>query len=157
MGACLLLWAALAGRAAAAATTVQITKLQDVAFTNLDPTVNATRSQSVCAFSSTKGGGYTVTGRGSGAGSAFTLSAGASLSPLAYQVQWSSSAGASSGTALTPGVALTGQTSLATSQICAPGPATSASLIIVLLASDLQGAASGLPYSGTLSLTIAPQ
>ena len=150
-----LLGAPLAGSAGAA--TVNITKLQNVTFTNLDPTVNATRSQNVCVFSSTRHGGYRVTGRGSGAGSAFTLSAGGALSPLPYEVQWSSSAGASSGTTLSPGVGLTGQTSGATSQTCALGPTATASLIVVLHASDLQGAASGLPYSGTLSLTIAPE
>lgn len=109
----------LAGSAGAA--TVQISQLQDVTFTNLDPTVNASRNQSICVFSSTLLGGYSVTARGSGAGSAFTLSAGGSVNPLPYQVQWSASAGANAGTALSPGVPLTGQSAGAISLTCALG------------------------------------
>ena len=153
--------AALASLALAApvraANMVDVSGLQDVTFTTLDPTVNATRSQNICVFSNTAHGGYNVTARGSGSASAFTLSAGGSVTPLPYQVQWSGVSGAGSGTVLSPGVALTGQTSVATKNTCSSGPASSASLIVALSATDLQGAASGLTYTGTLSLTIAPE
>jgi len=156
-GAAIAVLAVLAFARAADASQVDISGLQNVTFTSLDPTVDATRSQNICVFSNTLHGGYKITARGSGGGSAFTLSAGGSVSPLPYQVQWSDVSGASSGTALSPGVALTGQTSNATKTTCSLGPASSASLIVALRASDLQAAASGLTYTGTLSLTIAPE
>jgi hypothetical protein len=141
----------------ASAATVDITKLQDVAFTNLNPTVDATRTQNVCVFSNTITRGYNVTARGSGAGSAFTLTAGGSIPVLAYSVQWSPSSGSSGGTSLSPGVRLTGQTSGAIETTCLLGIAASATLIVVLRSTDLQGAASGVSYTGSLSLTIAPE
>jgi hypothetical protein len=140
----------------AAAATVDISGLQDVTFSNLDPTVSVTRRQSLCVFSNALLGGYSVTARGSGSGSAFTLSAGGSVAPLPYQVQWSGVSGASSGTALSPSIALTGLASNAITLTCALGPSSSASLIVTLRASDLQAAGSGLTYAGTLNLTIAP-
>jgi hypothetical protein len=147
------LFAATPGRAA----TVQISRLQDVTFSSLDPLVDATRTESVCVFSNTLLHGYNVTARGSGGASAFTLSGGGSVPPLPYTVQWSASAGASSGTALAAGKPLTGQASLAITTTCVLGVLTSATLIVTLHSADLQAALSGVPYSGTLSLTIAPE
>jgi len=139
------------------AASVQITGLQDAAFTSLDPLVDATRTQSVCVFSNTLLHGYNVTARGSGAASAFTLSAGGSIPPLPYTVQWSASAGSTSGTALAVGAPLSGQRSSALTSTCSLGVTASASLILILRTSDLQAALSGVSYSGTLSLTIAPE
>jgi hypothetical protein len=149
--------AVLAAGAPAAAATVDISGLQDVSFTGLDPLVDATRTQNLCVFSNTITRGYNVTARGSGASSAFTLSAGGSVSALPYTVQWSPSSGGTTGTALTPGAPLTGQTSAATQVMCHNGVATSASLIVILRTADLQAAASGVSYAGTLALTIAPE
>jgi hypothetical protein len=149
--------AALAAGAPVSAATVDISSLQDVSFTALDPLVDATRTQNVCVFSNTTTHGYNVTGRGSGNGSAFTLSAGGSLPVLPYTVQWSPSAGSSSGTALTPALPLTGQTSGAIVPTCLLGLVASASLIVILRTADLQAAASGVTYTGSLSLTIAPE
>ena len=154
--AALAVLAALACARPAAAATVDISGLQDVTFSSLDPTVSVTRSQNLCVFSNTLLGLYSVTARGSGSASAFTLSAGGSVAPLPYQVQWSAVSGASSGMALSPATALTGQASNAILPTCALGPSSSASLIVMLRASDLQAAGSGLTYSGTLNLTIAP-
>jgi hypothetical protein len=155
--AALAVLAALVTAAPCSAAIVQITGLQDAAFTSLDPLVDATRTQSICVFSNTSTGGYNVTARGSGAASAFTLSAGGSIPPLPYTVQWSPSAGSASGTALSVGAPLTGQKSNATNRTCSTGVTASASLILILRTSDLQAALSGLSYSGTLSLTIAPE
>jgi hypothetical protein len=149
--------AALAVGAPCSAASVQITGLTDVAFTGLDPLVDATRAQNVCVFSNTLLHGYNVTARGSGAASAFTLSAGGSVPPLPYTVQWSQTSGSSAGTALSVGAPLTGQRSSALINACSVGPSTSASLIVILRAADLQAALSGVAYSGTLSLTIAPE
>ena len=149
--------AALAVGAPCSAASVQITGLTDVAFTGLDPLVDATRAQNVCVFSNTLLHGYNVTARGSGAASAFTLSAGGSVPTLPYTVQWSQSSGSSAGTALAVGTPLTGQKSTATSTTCHSGPSTSASLIVILHTADLQAALAGVSYTGTLSLTIAPE
>jgi hypothetical protein len=155
--AALAVLAAFVATAPCNAATVQITGLQDAAFTGLNPLVDATRTQSVCVFSDTLLHGYNVTARGSGAGSAFTLSAGGSIPPLPFTAQWSASAGSASGTALNPGAPLTGQTSAAISRTCSLGATASATLILILRTADLQAALSGVSYAGTLSLTIAPE
>ena len=148
---------ALFAAAPCRAATVQISGLQDVSFANLNPLVDATRTESVCVFSDTLLHGYNVTARGSGSSSAFTLSASGPAQPLPYTVQWSQSAGSSSGASLTPGAPLTGQTSLAITRTCTLGVVTSATLIVILRSADLQAALAGVSYSGTLALTIAPE
>lgn len=140
-----------------AASLVRITKLADVSLLSLDPLVQASRSQSVCVFSNTATKGYDVTAGGSGAGSAFTLSGGAGVPVLPYAVQWSALSGQAVGTTLTPNVPLTSLTTTATQQACASGPATTASLIVVLSPSDLQSASAGIAYTGVLTLVIAPE
>jgi hypothetical protein len=149
--------AALFAGAPCRAATVQISALQDLAFTNFNPLVDATRTENVCVFSDTLLHGYNVTARGSGSSSAFTLSASGPAQPLPYTVQWSGSAGGSSGTTLTAGTPLAGQNSLAITRTCSVGVTASATLIVILRTADLQAALSGVPYSGTLSLTIAPE
>ena len=155
--AALALLTALAAGTPAAAATVDIAKLQDAAFTTLDPLVDATRTQNVCVFSNTATRGYNVTARGSGASSAFTLSAGGSIAALPYTVQWSQTSGSASGTALSPSAPLTGQKSAATQTTCNSGVTTSATLILILRTADLQAAVTGVTYTGSLSLTIAPE
>lgn len=133
---------------------VQISGLSDVAFGTVDPTVAASNAQNVCVWSNTSGRGYTVTGTGSGTGSAFTLTDGSN--DLAYAVEWADSSGQASGTALTPAAALAGLSSAAVNPTCSAGPASSASLIVRMTATDLQAAVAG-SYTGTLTLVVAPQ
>lgn len=130
---------------------VQITRLSDVAFGTITAVgVDQVQSQSVCAFSGLLGGRYTVTATGSGAGGAFTLGNGSALLP--YEVQWNgSAAGQSSGTNLTPGSPLTGQTMLLSCPLTA---ATNASLIVLLRATALTTATAG-NYTGTLTVILA--
>ena len=142
---------------ALAASMVRISKLVDVSLLSLDPLVQASRSQSICVFSNSPTKGYNVTARGSGAGAAFTLSGGAGIPVLPYSVQWSGQSGQTAGATLTPNVALTALTTTATQQACTSGPATTASLIVVLSPSDLQSASSGINYTGVLTLVIAPE
>jgi hypothetical protein len=140
--------------AAAPGDKGRITGLSDVAFgalTNLS--IDQRASQSLCAYSSSAGGGYSITAIGSGSAGAFTLSSGGSQ--LAYQVEWADSPNRTSGTALTAGTPLPGQVSTASNQNCNPSPNTSASLIIVLPAAELGSATTGA-YSGTLTLVLAP-
>jgi hypothetical protein len=140
---------------ASAQQKVQITKLTDVAFgTITDLSVDAVRSQSVCVFSNTSTKGYNVRATGSGTGSAFTLSSGAAL--LAYEVQWNSSSGQTSGTSLTAGTTLTGLKSTATNATCTSGPLTSASLIVLIRSATLSSA-TATAYTGTLTLLIGPE
>ena len=137
------------------AQKVRITNLSDIDFgmiANLQ--ADSRRSQNVCLYSNGTAGGYSVVATGSGPGSGFSLTSGPNL--LAYDVEWSGQSGQASGTALSPNVALTGQTSAATHQFCNSGPSSSASLIVVLRGSELARARQG-SYSGTLTLLIAAE
>lgn len=139
----------------AQSNNVRITQLSDVAFGSIaNLGVDAVRTQSVCIFAHTTIGGYRVTATGSAPGGAFALSSGTSL--LAYDVQWSPSAGQSAGTQLSPNVTLTGLTSTASQQTCNNGPAATASLILVLRSVALSSASAG-SYSGTLTLLVGPE
>lgn len=134
---------------------VRISKLSDVAFgaiSNLSTDVS--QAQNLCAFTQSVTGNYLVTATGGGADSAFVLSSGSAQ--LAYEVQWASSANQANGIPLAVGVPLTGVPSAATQQTCNAGPASSASLIVILRASQL-GAAQAGTYSGGLTLMIAPE
>ena len=151
------LLAAILGSAPAYAQSnnVRITKLSDVVFGSIaNLGVDAISSQSICVYAHSTSNGYQVTASGSGAGGAFVLTSGASA--LAYDVLWNQSAGQSSGSQLGPNITLTGQTSAATQQTCNTGPATTASLILVLRASALSSARAG-SYSGTLTLLVGPE
>jgi hypothetical protein len=103
----------------------------------------------ICIWSTT--GGYSVTARGSGGGNAFTLTNGAQT--VAYTVQWAQTGGASSGTALTTGVALTGRTTNATAIDCSTGPASTAGVFVSIPESTLAASRPG-SYTGTLTLVI---
>ena len=145
----------LATPAPALAQKVRITNLSDVDFgTIANLQADSRRSQNICLYSNATAGGYSVVATGSGPGSGFSLSSGPNQLP--FDVEWSGQSGQSSGAALSPTVALTGQTSSATQQFCNSGPATSASLILVLRGSELARARQG-NYSGTLTLLIAAE
>lgn len=137
------------------AQNVRVTDLADVAFgTIANFNSDLTNSQSICAYSSATNRRYSVTARGSGAGGAFTLASGSRT--LAYEVQWSSSADQTSGTPLSPNVALTGQTSSAVFlSNCFFNYTATASLITILRASAVSSATAG-SYSGTLTVMLAP-
>jgi hypothetical protein len=134
---------------------VQLTGLTDVAFTNQDPSVAASNAQNLCVWSNTGTRGYNIDATGSGTSGAFTL-ANASLS-VPYSVEWAGSSGATSGTPLSAGTALTGLTSTATNATCSAGPASTASLIVKIAASDLQSMQAATSYTGTLTLVVAPE
>ena len=137
----------------AAAQLVRITKLSNANFGTISSFgSDSKKSQNVCVYSSS--GEYNVTATGSGTGGAFTLSG--SSATLPYEVQWSSSSGQTSGTSLSPGIALSGLSSGALSSNCNIGPSTTASLIIVIRASE-KSSATAASYSGTLTLMIGPE
>lgn len=139
----------------ASAQKVRITNIADVNFGLISNLQSESRlSQSICLYSSSAGAAYSISASGSGTGSAFALSSGPDS--LSYDVEWSPQSGQSAGTPLTPNVTLTGQTSAATHQFCNSGPATSASLTIVLRASELSAARQG-SYSGSLTLLVSAE
>ena len=134
---------------------VRISKLSDVTFANVDPSVDASNAQNVCVWSNTSTRGYSITATGSGSSSAFALSNGTDAVP--YTVGWAQSSGETTGSSLTAGAALTGQTSTATNLDCSAGPAASASLVVTIASSTLQSMAAGVDYTGTLTLVVAPE
>lgn len=164
----LILCAALIGgfgsTSAAAAAKVRLTGLTDLAFgTIADLTTDAALSENVCVYSNSATNGYHVTATGTGTGGAFTLaSLTAKTGPngiahtLAFDVAWNSASGQSSGTLLSPNVPLTGQVSTAKQQTCNSGPATTASLIIILRAAALSSARAD-DYQGTVTLVVGPE
>jgi len=155
VSACLTATLLASAPAVAASNKVRITKLTDVAFgTVANLSVDAVQSQSVCLYADTNTNGYNVTGIGTGAGGTFKLASGAAS--MSFDVLWNSSPGQSSGTQLTPNVPLTGQVSGAAQQTCGSGPATSASLVVVLRSIALSSAQAGT-YNGALTLVIGPE
>lgn len=142
------------GIGTAAAQNVRLTDLSDVAFSTVALAIDSVRAQSVCAFSNSATRGYNIKASGSGANSDFTLSNGASLLP--YEVQWSATSGQTSGTPLVKNVPLNGLASTATQQQCRSGPASSASLIVIIR-SDAASSATAGSYSGSLTLVMAPE
>lgn len=141
---------------ASAANRVRISALADVSFgaiTNFG--ADSIRSQSVCLFAKSPPlDQYRITATGSGPGGAFELSSGSDT--LAYEVEWSASAGQSTGAPLVANQPLTGQQNTAVADDCSKGPATTASLIVVLRSAALTTATSG-NYTGTLTLLVAPE
>lgn len=135
---------------------VRISGLTDVDLTNVDPSVNASVAQDICVWSNTVTQGYQVTASGSGTANAFTLANGA-LPEVPYSVEWAGTSGQTSGTPLSTGAALTGQTSSATNSNCASGPASSASLIVRIGSTDLQAMPAATTFTGTLTLVVAPE
>jgi len=141
--------------APASAQKANISGLSDLTFTSVNFSgVDASMNQDICVYSSTFPEKYQITASGSGTGGSFTLASGSDT--LVYQVQWNSSPGQASGTPLSAGVPLAGQSSSASQKTCNSGPATSASLIVTIPFSAVDAATAG-NYSGTLSLTVIPE
>jgi hypothetical protein len=149
---------ALIGGPASAASSIRISGLSDVAFgTITNFAADSVQSQSLCLYSkSPPNNNYRVTASGSGSGGAFVLASGSSALP--YELQWSDTAGQSAGSQLLANQPLTAQHSTASSSVddCSKGPATTASLIVILRSSAVAAASSGT-YTGTLTLLVAPE
>lgn len=146
--------AVLACGADAAAQQVRIRQLADIAFNTVSATpVDQSRADNLCIYSAAASGRYTITARGSGSSNAFTLASGGNALP--YEVQWASSANQSSGTTLSPNVALAATTTNRNNSNCNQPASLTATLIVVLRASAQQSVQAGT-YSGTLTLLVAP-
>ena len=141
--------AAQCSPAHAASIKGRITGLSDVAFGQITTASDVSISQTICVYSST--GSYYVTA--SSAEGSFALTSGAGN--LTYRVEWSGTAGQSSGTSLLYNQMSGPFTSIASQQTCNSGPASSASLIVTIPATASSVATAG-SYSGTLTLMIEP-
>lgn len=141
---------------AIAADRARISALSDVSFgviTNF--AADSVRNESLCLYSkSPPSDRYRITASGSGSGGAFELNSGSDTLP--YEVEWSDAAGQATGTSLLPNQPLTAQQNTAGIDDCSKGPATTASLVIVLRSAAITSATSG-NYTGTLSLLVAPE
>ena len=134
----------------------RITGLADVAFTNQDPGTAASNAQNVCVWSNTATKGYTITATGDGGGvNAFTLSNGSTTVP--YTIEWNSSSGQPSGTALSTGTASASLTTTATHQTCSSGVSSTSSLIVRIGTAELSTMSAGTSYTGVLTLVVTPQ
>lgn len=143
------------GAPAAAADKVRIGNFSDLAFGSIgNLAADAVLSEDLCVYSGSATSGYHVTATGTGPGGGFALASGTDLLP--FEVAWSSSPGQSSGLLLSPNVPLTGQTTTAKQQTCNSGPATTASLVVILRAAALSSATAG-SYGGTLTIVIGPE
>ncbi|HVF83063.1 MAG TPA: hypothetical protein VM913_02685 [Sphingomicrobium sp.] len=135
---------------------VRISGLSDVNFINADPNLEAANAQNVCVWSNNANRRYNIVASGSGTSGAFTIGSG-TLPAIPYSVEWDDVSGATTGTALATGAALGGQTSAATKSLCQDLTAESASLIVRIASADLQDMQASAAYTGTLTLTVAPE
>jgi hypothetical protein len=130
---------------------VQISALDDIPLGAYTGGGDMTGDDDLCVYSNN--GGYDITATGNGAGQAFELIGTSANVP--YTVEWATTAGAGTGTALTTGVALAGQ-----GGNFAGGPNCSAgenAQVIVTVGSAALGAAPADNYTGVLNLLVAPQ
>ena len=131
----------------------RISALNDISLGTWSGSGALNGSDSLCVWTTT--GGYNITASGDGAGGAFTLDDGSGTT-LAYTVQWADSAGAGSGSAMTTGNALTGQTAAATSSTCSGGASLDATVLVDIAETALASVTDG-SYTGTLTLVVAPE
>jgi hypothetical protein len=128
---------------------VQISALNDIALGTYTGGGDMTGADDLCVYSNN--GGYDITATGNGGGAFELLGASANIP---YTVEWATSAGAGTGTALTTGVTLAGQGGTFTTPDC--GGADNAQVIVTVDSNDL-GSAPADNYTGVLTLLVAPQ
>lgn len=129
---------------------VQISALDDIALGTYTGGGNMTGADDLCVYSNT--GGYDITATGNGADQAFEL-IGASAN-IPYTVEWATTAGAGTGSALTTGMPLAGQGGTFTTPNCNGGD--NAQVIVTVNSTNL-AAAPADSYTGVLTLLVAPQ
>ena len=141
------------------ASRVDITGLTDITFADSDlgPVVNtanqATKAANVCVWSNNADKSYYITASGSGASNAFTL-ANSTNPVIPYEVYWSATSGATTGTQLTTATKSAKLTSTATAPTC--GGSTTATLVVGIQGSDANSMLASTTYSGVLTLLVSP-
>jgi hypothetical protein len=129
---------------------VQITDLDDIDLGTYSGTGPLAGSDDICVYSNN--GGFDITATGSGAAQAFTLAGTSTTIP--YTVQWANTSGATTGTAMTTGTPLSGQTATFSGPNCGGG--TNTTVIVTVGDTDLSVAPTDT-YAGILTLLVAPQ
>lgn len=142
------------------AVQAQISDISDMTWPNWnvgDAAIQMTSN--VCVYSST--GGYKVTATGSGVANAFTISSGGNS--IIYSVVWNSGGAGSlgnTGTALLTGIQSTGFSNASTtSATCNGGGANNNTARVIVNITQLAmeaAASSNTPYTGTLTMIVAP-
>ncbi len=139
----------------------QITDISDMTLANWTVGSGAvTLYSNVCIYSST--GNYQITATGSGLAGIFTISSGV-LAVIPYSVTWNAGGAgslASSGTALTPLIqsAAFANANTGSATCSGGGSANDTARVVVGISSAAMTAAtsSNTPYTGTLTLVVAP-
>lgn len=149
----LLAAATLSVPAFSQSNNVRITELSDVNFGLVSGPTDRRLSQNICVFAHTAADRYAVVASGSGASGSFELNSG--LDTLPYEVQWSDSPNQTSGTTLVSGTTSQTFTSTAQHQLCKNGPVATASMTVLLRATEIDRATAG-SYAGTLQIMIVP-
>ena len=106
----------------------------------------------LCVWTTT--GAYNITASGDGAGGMFAVTNG--TDNINYLVAWSDTPSFAGLNLLTPGAALPGQNTNASTTDCNGGASPTATVLVAVFASDLEAAPAGA-YSGTLTLVVAPE
>lgn len=133
---------------------VRVTQFQDIAFGLVAVgSGDIVSSQNLCAYTSSASNAYSVRATGSGSGSALSLQSPAGSLP--FEVQWADNPNQTSGRLLRAGISEGGFISQAKNHFCNSGPASTASLIVILRDYDLGAATTG-DYAGQLTIMIAP-
>jgi hypothetical protein len=136
------------------APRARISGLKDISVSDADPASNLRTAQTVCVWSNSPAGAYTLTAGGSGSGGAFELAGGQQT--LAYSVEWAQGAGQASGQTLPGGQTATSLQAAATQSDCGSGTG-SASLVVAFNSDQLAAVQPDTAYTGALTLTISPQ
>lgn len=128
---------------------VRITGLADLDLGTWDGANPMAGSDAVCVYSTTRA--YTLTAMGSGAGNAFTLTDGTNT--VAYSVNWQSEGGANN--ALTTGTTVPNLGANHNSVTCNGHASDNATVTVSVSVAALSAIPAGT-YTGTLTLTVAP-
>jgi hypothetical protein len=141
--------------ASAQSNKVRISDLSDMAYgTIVNLQADNRKSQSMCVSANSADGLYSVTASGTGPNGALELTNG--FASLPYSVEWSTAPGQTVGSNLSANAPLLGQVTPEKQPDCKTRGLQTASLIVVLRATELSRAFQG-NYSGTLSILIAAQ
>lgn len=132
---------------------VRISDIADFTF-GAQTSTPAKSNDNICIYSTS--GSYTVTASSAnGSGSLFRMADSGATNFVNYTVEWNNAASGTSGTALTNTVASATQTGADTSSTTCSG-STNARLFVQVDNTTFTAAPSGVSYTDTLTLLVAP-
>jgi hypothetical protein len=130
---------------------VRISALDDIPLGAYSGTAGLSGSDQLCVYSNT--GGYTISAHGSGAGSDFLLVGNSGTATVPYTVQWADAAPAETGNSLSVNTAVS-QSVSGVNPTCGGG---NNATVIISVSGEALATAPADSYSGTLTLTVAPE